>query len=153
MTCIGHGNHWDDAFAAQYGLKRCETRHHVLREADVVSLHMILTAQTRGFVNRDTIAMMRRGALLINTARGGLVVEHDVAEACRSGQLGGYAADVLHVEPMRSPHVFQQIDNIIVTPHVGSRTSESVQRQGLRAARNLVNYLSGQSDYIQANRF
>lgn len=153
MICIGHANHWEDSFASQYNLHRCETREQVLREADVVTLHMNLTPQTRGFINMNTIAMMKRGALLINTARGGLVVEPDVAEACRSGQLGGYATDVLQVEPIVAPHLFQEIDNIIVTPHIGSRTKESVQRQGMRAALNLVNFLTGSSDYIQANSF
>ena len=153
MNCIGFGNHWDDAVASPYNVARRETREQVLREADVVSLHTHLTPQTRGMINRETIALMKRGALLINTARGGLVVEADVAEACRSGHLGGYATDVLDVEPIRPPHVFQEVDNVIVTPHVGSRTSESVQRQGLRAATNLVNFLKGESDYVQANVF
>lgn len=153
MHCIGHGNRWDEAFASQHKLERRGAREQVLRDADIVSLHTNLTPQTRGFINRDSIAQMRRGALLINTARGGLVVESDVAEACRSGQLGGYATDVLETEPMRAPHVFQEIDNVIVTPHIGSRTNESVQRQGIRAARNLVNYLEGKNDFIQANPF
>jgi D-3-phosphoglycerate dehydrogenase len=54
---------------------------------------------------------------------------------------------------MKPPHIFQEIDNIIVTPHVGSRTFESVQRQGMRAAMNLVNFLKGEKDYVQANPF
>jgi len=153
MTCIGHGNHWDDAFARQYNLQRLPRRQDVLRRADVVSLHMNLTAETRGFINKDTIAMMKDGAILVNTARGGLVVEQDVADACRAGKLRGYAADVLETEPMKTPHVFQEIDNILITPHIGSRTNESVQRQGLRAVNNLINYLNGNPDYIQANPF
>jgi D-3-phosphoglycerate dehydrogenase len=153
MTCIGHGNHWDDDFAKQHNLERVATREEVLTRADVVSLHMNLTPETRGFINKERIALMKDGAILINTARGGCVVEQDVADACRSGKLTGYGADVLATEPMKSPHVFQEIDNIILTPHVGSRTFESVQRQGLRAVNNLVNYLNGNSDYIQANPF
>ena len=153
MTCVGFGNHWDDAFASRYAVARRESREQVLREADVISLHTHLTPQTRGMINRASIALMKRGALLINTARGGLVVEADVAEACRSGRLGGYATDVLEFEPIRAPHVFQELGNVIVTPHVGSRTNESVQRQGLRAANNLVNFLKGDRDYIQANAF
>jgi D-3-phosphoglycerate dehydrogenase len=153
MTCVGHGNYWDDAFAAQYNLKRLQTREEVLRAADVVSLHTNLTAETRGFINRLTIGLMKDGAILVNTGRGGLVVEQDVADACRSGKLHGYGADVLETEPMKTPHVFQEVDNIILTPHVGSRTNESVQRQGLRAANNLVNFLKGASDYVQANPF
>jgi D-3-phosphoglycerate dehydrogenase / 2-oxoglutarate reductase len=153
MKLIGHSNHWDDAFAAGVGLRRMATREDVLREADVVSLHTSLTPQTRGLINRDRIALMKDGAMLINTARGGLVVEADVAAACRSGKLRGYASDVLEHEPMRTPHVFQELDNAIVTPHVGSRTIESVERQGLRAASNIINFLIGKSDYVQANNF
>ena len=153
MTCVGQGNYWDDEFAAQYQLKRLPTREDVLRCADVVSLHTNLTPVTRGFINKQTIALMKDGAILVNTGRGGLVVEQDVADACRSGRLWGYGTDVLETEPMKTPHVFQDVDNIIVTPHVGSRTNESVQRQGLRAANNLVNFLKGGSDYVQANPF
>lgn len=153
MTCVGFGHYWDDAFAAEHNLRRLPTREDVLREADVVSLHTNLTPETRGFINKQTIALMKDGAILVNTGRGGLVVEQDVADACRSGKLRGYGADVLEKEPMQVPHVFQTVDNIIVTPHVGSRTNESVQRQGLRAVNNLVNFLRGDKDYIQANKF
>ena len=153
MHCVGQGNYWDDEFAAQYKLERLATREDVLRRADVVSLHTNLTAETRGFINKNTIALMKDGAILVNTGRGGLVVEQDVVDACRSGKLRGYGADVLETEPMKTPHVFQAVDNIIVTPHVGSRTNESVQRQGLRAANNLVNFLRGERDYVQANPF
>ena len=151
MTCIGHGNHWDDAFAREYQIERLAMREDVLRRADIVSLHMNLTPETRGFINARTLGLMKDGAILINTARGGLVVEQDVADACRSGKLRGYGADVLETEPMKTPHIFQEIDNILVTPHIGSRTNESVERQGLRAANNLVNFLNGNSDFIQAN--
>ena len=99
------------------------------------------------------MALMKSGAYLINTARGGLVVEDDVAQACRSGQLAGYATDVVDEEPMPPGHPFQLVDNILVTPHIGSRTAESVERQAVRAVTNLVEFLSGGQDYIQANRF
>ena len=151
MNLIGHGNHWDDAIAAQYKLKRLPDRRDVLRQADVVSLHMSLTPETRTFINRDTLALMKDGAILINTARGGLVNEADVVEACKSGKLRGYGADVLTIEPIKAPHIFQTVDNILVTPHIGSRTNESVERQGMRAALNLVNFLKGDKDYVQAN--
>jgi D-3-phosphoglycerate dehydrogenase / 2-oxoglutarate reductase len=153
MNLIGFGNHWDDDFAAKFNLRRIPTKQEVLKLADVVSLHMNLTDDTRGFITRNTLAMMKDGAILINTARGGLVVEQDVADACKSGKLRGYGTDVLANEPMKAPHIFQEIDNILVTPHIASRTNESVERQGLRAANNLVNFLKGNPDFIQANRF
>jgi len=96
---------------------------------------------------------MKPGAYLINTARGGLVVEEDVAQACRSGHLAGYGSDVIDEEPMRPGHPFQNIDTILVTPHISSRTFESVERQALRAVTNLVEFLNGGQDIIQANRF
>jgi D-3-phosphoglycerate dehydrogenase len=97
--------------------------------------------------------MMKDGAILVNTARGGIIVEQDVADACKSGKLRGYGTDVLATEPIKAPHIFQDVDNILLTPHIGSRTNESVERQGLRAANNLVNFLKGNPDFIQANQF
>jgi D-3-phosphoglycerate dehydrogenase / 2-oxoglutarate reductase len=153
MSLVAYDSFWPDDFAKQWNVRRLDSDEAVLREADVVTLHMNLTPETRGLINSRTLAMMKDGAILINTSRGGLVAEADVAEACKSGKLRGYAADVLEVEPPKPPHVFQHIDNVMITPHVGSRTYESVQRQGLRAALNLVNFLNGDKDYIQANKF
>ena len=112
---------------------------------------MNLSDENRGFVNKTFINRLKKGAVIINTARGGLVNEADIAEACKSGQLGGYAADVLDVEPQKAPHIFQDIDNVIITPHIGSRTFESVERQALRAVTNIVEFLNGGTDYIWAN--
>lgn len=153
MRCIAYSPHWPENFAHRHGVLRMESAEAVLPVADIVSLHMSLSEATRGFINAATLATMKRGAYLVNTARGGLIVEEDVAQACRSGQLGGYATDVLAEEPIRKDHPFRQIDSILITPHVGSRTYESVERQALRAVTNLVEYLTGGSDYIQANAF
>jgi D-3-phosphoglycerate dehydrogenase len=153
MKCLAFTPHWDEAFAKQYNVERAAGAAEVLRRADIISLHSKLTDETRGMINKASIATMKDGAILINTARGGLIVEQDVADACKSKKLRAYGADVLDVEPMKTPHPFQEIDNILVTPHIGSRTNESVERQGLRAANNLVNFLNGKSDYVQANPF
>jgi D-3-phosphoglycerate dehydrogenase len=153
MTCVGYDQHWDEAFAKDAGVTRAGSIEEAVAAADVITLHLNLSDETRGIIGRGLISRMSHRPMIINTARGGLVHEDDVAEACRSGKLRGYAADVLEHEPLRPPHPFQQIDNIIVTPHIGSRTFESVERQALRAVKNLVNYLQGDPDFIQANRF
>jgi D-3-phosphoglycerate dehydrogenase len=153
MKVIAFDTYWDEKAAATIGVQRVATMEDLLRQSDVVSLHSNLTPETRGMINKDRIALMKDGAILINTARGGVVVEQDIADACKSGKLKGYAADVLEHEPIKPPHPFMEVDNIIITPHVASRTFESVQRQGLRAANNLVNFLNGNKDYIQANKF
>ncbi len=153
MNPVAFDVYWDEAFADRFGVKRCDTAEQALEQADVVSLHMNLTDENRGFINRQRIERMKEGAIVINTARGGLVTEKDVAEACRTGKLGGYGADVLEHEPIQPPHPFQDLDNVLITPHVGSRTFESVERQAMRATRNLLNFLAGESDYIQANKW
>ena len=152
MTPIGFDLYWDNNFAQAHNVRRAEKVEDVFGEADVISLHLPLTDDTRQLIRAETIAAMKPGMMVINTARGGLVNEADVAEACRSGKLGGYAADVLDKEPPEPGHPFNAIDNILITPHVGSRTVESVGRQAMRATLNLVNYLNGDDDYIQANQ-
>jgi D-3-phosphoglycerate dehydrogenase / 2-oxoglutarate reductase len=153
MKSTGYDLYWDEKFAQQYNVTRAATVLDAIKNADVVSLHMNLDDENRGLFNADMLSKMKKGAYLINTARGGLVVEKDIAEACKSGHLGGYATDVLDKEPPAADHPFREIDSIIVTPHVGSRTFESVERQAMRAVKNLVNFLNGDKDYIQANQF
>ncbi len=153
MNVKGYDVYWDEGFAKACTVERCTTLEDALHNADVVSLHMDLNDDNRGFINKTRLAAMKKRAIIINTARGGLVVEEDIAEACRSGHLGGYGADVLMHEPMQPGHPFTEIDNIIITPHVGSRTFESVERQAMRATLNVVNFLNGENDYIQANKF
>jgi len=156
MEVVGYDCYWDEGFASQYGLRRAGTIEEAVAGgvgADFVSLHMNLSAENRGMVNAGFIEKLKQGCVIVNTARGGLVNERDVAVACKSGRLGGYAADVLEVEPQKVPHVFEGVDNILVTPHVGSRTFESVERQAMRAVMNIVEFLKGGTDFIQANKF
>ncbi len=153
MKPLAFDPYFDEAFAAAHGVTRMNSFDELFSAADVISLHTNLTDETRGMINKRTLGLMKDGTILINTARGGLVVEEDIAQACKSGKLRGYGTDVVGHEPIDPHHPFIKIDNIIVTPHIGSRTLESVQRQGVRAAANLVNFLNGQSDYIQANKF
>jgi D-3-phosphoglycerate dehydrogenase len=151
MGLVAFDPHWDDAFASAHGVARAASADEAVVGADVISLHASLGDGNRRWLDRDRIATLKRGAMIINTARGGLVDEAAIAEACRAGHLGGYATDVLAKEPPPADHPFNGIDNIIVTPHVGSRTFESVERQGLRAAQNVVNFLRGDPDFVRAN--
>ncbi|KUJ82583.1 glycerate dehydrogenase [Microbulbifer flavimaris] len=102
----------------------------LLREADVISLHCPLTTATDQLVNHEFLAAMKRGALLINTARGGLVDEAALADALHSGQLGGAALDVLSVEPPPENHPLldPDIPNLLLTPHSAWISKESRQR-------------------------
>jgi (S)-sulfolactate dehydrogenase len=102
----------------------------LLASSDVVSLHCPLTPQTRNLLDTKRLALMKKGALLINAARGGVVNEPALADALKSGHLGGAAMDVFDVEPIdaKSGAVFAGVPNIILTPHVAGVTRESNDR-------------------------
>ncbi len=153
MTPIAYDVYWDEDFAREHGVTRCWTTDELITKADVISLHMNLTEENHHFVNTDTIANMKDGVFIINCARGGLIHEADVAAACKSGKIGGYGTDVLEHEPIQTPHVFQDVPNIIVTPHIGSRTFESVERQAVMATENTLRFLADDKPLAQANSF
>ncbi len=114
------------AFAS--GEVRCTGLEEVITTADVVSLHVPLVDSTRGLFDAARIASMKPGAVLINTARGGIVDEVALAQALRAGHLGGAAIDVFAAEPLpASPH-FDGCPNLILTPHVAGVSAESNER-------------------------
>ena len=115
----------------------------VLRESDIVSLHCPLTAQNKGFINRETLALMKPGAILINTARGGLLNEADVRAALESGRLGACAVDVVSEEPMKAGNPLLGAPNCIITPHIAWAPRETRARLIQIAADNLNGFLHG----------
>lgn len=150
MNVLAYDVFWDDAFVSQYGITKATSVDDVFKRCDILSLHVHLVDDNRHFLNKRLLDLMKPGALIINCARGGLINESDVADACVEGNLGGYAADVLEHEPMRSPHPFQDIGNIILTPHIAARTYESVQRRALMATENLLRVLRGDEPLARA---
>jgi D-3-phosphoglycerate dehydrogenase / 2-oxoglutarate reductase len=144
--------YWDEAFATQHSVERKAAAEDLLRASDVVSLHMNLTDENKEFVNASRIAIMKRGSYLLNCSRGALIHEADVAAALRSGQLGGYGADVVEPEPIAKTNPLLGAPNVVLTPHVASRTYESVERQATMAAENLINVLGGKPPLAQANK-
>ena len=142
---------WDEEFARQHGVERKATAEDVLRVADVLSLHMASTEQNKGFLNRQRLGIMKEGAYVVNTARGALIVEEDVAEALKSKRLAGYGADVVEPEPILKTNPLLGAPNTVLTPHIGSRTYESVERQALMSAENLIRKLRGETPHAQAN--
>lgn len=153
MSVIAYDPYFDDAFAAEHGVKQCATMDEVLLEANVVSLHCFLDENTRGMINAEKIAEMKDGVVVLNCARGELVETDDIREALVSGKVGGYGADVLDEEPPRAAHPLFDAPNCVITSHIASRTYESVERQAMRATHNLINFLKGDPDFIQANKF
>lgn len=115
----------------------------VLAEADVLTLHCPLTAENQGIINHESIAKMKDGAILINTARGPLINEADVRDALLSGKLSGAGVDVVSVEPMRADNSLLGAPNCIITPHIAWATAAARQRLMDVAVDNLRHFLLG----------
>jgi len=116
----------------------------LLRASDVITLHCPLTEETNQLINHKTISKMKRGAILINTSRGPVLNERDVAEALAMGQLGGLGADVLSVEPPTADNPLLCASNCVITPHIAWATRDARMRLIEIAAENLAAFLAGE---------
>ncbi|HSS97268.1 MAG TPA: NAD(P)-dependent oxidoreductase, partial [Terriglobales bacterium] len=116
----------------------------VLRHSDVVSLHCPLTSSTQNMISRERLALMKSSAFVVNTSRGQLIVEQDLADALNSGHLAGAAVDVLSSEPPPQDNPLLLAKNCIVTPHIAWATKEARARLMEIAVKNLTAFLSGQ---------
>lgn len=113
------------------------------READVISLHCPLTADNAGLLDAGTLAACRRGVIVVNTARGGLIDEAALLEAVRSGQVAGAGLDSFAIEPMPVDHPFIHEPRILLSPHIGGVTADAYVKMGIAAARNVLAALAG----------
>jgi D-3-phosphoglycerate dehydrogenase len=116
--------------------------NELISESDFLSLHLPLKAETRHIISADVMRKMKKGALLINTARGGLLDEAAAYDLLKSGHLGGLALDVYETEPPHNSPLFA-LDNIIFTPHTAARTAEATAAMASLSVQNLIDVLSG----------
>ena len=115
----------------------------LLADSDVISLHCNLTQENEGMINKETIARMKDGAILINNARGQLINERDVADALNSGKLAGAGLDVVYTEPIKADNPLLKAKNCIITPHISWAAKEPRERIMQTSEDNLKNYLAG----------
>ena len=120
----------------------------LLAQADVVSLHCNLTPENTGLINKENIAKMKDGAILINNARGQLIVEQDVADALNSGKLAAAGLDVVYTEPIRPDNPLLTAKNCIITPHISWAPKESRQRIMDVTAENIRAFLAGKPQNV-----
>ena len=151
MNIMGLDLYWPDQFADEYGIKKAETFDEIFEHCDIVSLHTNLTDETRDMIRTETIAKMKDDVVIVNCARGELVNSADMLTALKSGKVGGYGTDVLDQEPPSADHPLLSAPNCLITPHIGSRTYESVERQAMMATQNLINCLKGEKPLAQVN--
>jgi D-3-phosphoglycerate dehydrogenase len=114
----------------------------IWRESDAISLHCPLTADNAKLINAKTLAACKRGVIIVNTARGGLIDEAALLEAVRSGQVASAGLDSFAVEPMTAPHPFHGEARITLSPHIGGVTADAYVKMGVAAARNALAVLS-----------
>jgi D-3-phosphoglycerate dehydrogenase len=151
MQVVGYDIYWDEAFAQQYQVRRVATLDEIFAVSDYLSLHTNLTPETRDLVGAKNIAKMKKGVVILNCARGEIVNTADMVAALQSGQVGGYGTDVLDAEPPPPDHPLLHEPNCIVTPHVASRTYESVVRQAVASVTNLLRAAKGEKPLAQVN--
>ncbi len=139
MRVIAYDPVCDGAFCQTHGITQVSF-DQLLAESDFLSLHLPLMVSTKHVINRDTIARMKPGAVLVNTSRGGLVCETDLVAALRGGQLGGAALDVFEEEPTPVDNPLRFLPNVILTPHaagVDVRSLEDMARSAAEAVASL----------------
>lgn len=118
---------------------------NVLRESDVISIHVPLLESTKNLIGQAQLEQMRHTAILVNTSRGGIVDEDALCQALQSGRIGGAALDVFENEPPDPQCPLFTLDNVILTPHAAALTKECAERTAMCAAEGIIDYLSGKT--------
>jgi D-3-phosphoglycerate dehydrogenase len=141
MKVIGY-----DPFIAAENIARmgveAGTLDDILRKSDFITVHVPLTPETQGLINTAAFAKMKRGVRIINCARGGIVDEHDLALAIKSGKVAGAALDVYVDEPPAPDHPLLRLDQVVSTPHLGASTDEAQLNVAIAVAEQMVDFLT-----------
>ena len=142
VALVAYDPYISPARAAQLGIELVSLEE-LLRRADMISIHLPKTPETLGLIGKDQLALTKPGVLIVNAARGGLVDEEALAEAVRSGHVGGAGIDVYVTEPTTSSPLFE-LPQVVVTPHLGASTDEAQDRAGTDVARSVQLALAGE---------
>jgi D-3-phosphoglycerate dehydrogenase/(S)-sulfolactate dehydrogenase len=142
LKVLGYDPYANVQWAAEHHVELCHFEQ-LLDRSDIVSLHMPCTPETTDLINPRTLSRMKRGSVLINTSRGGLVDEEALATALTSGHLFGAGLDVCKVEPLPAASPLRKLDNVVFAPHLGGIDQDALDAMGRLAAQCLVDLLSG----------
>jgi D-3-phosphoglycerate dehydrogenase len=134
------------------GIERCTDLDPLLRQADFISIHVPLTRETTNLIGRDALSKLKPTAILVNTARGGIVDEAAVAEAVKAGRLAGAGLDVVVDEPLKPGHPLNGVANVILTPHMAGVTEEAMMRMAQDSAEDILRVLRGERPKFPVNK-
>lgn len=121
------------------------TLDELYEKSDIISVHVPLSSETENMISASQIAKMKDGVVIINTARGGIVNETDLYEACKNGKVRAAATDVSVVEPMAADNPLRTLENVIITPHLGMYSMEAINAVSIMCAENAAAKISGKS--------
>lgn len=141
MRVLAYDPFFNKEAAEALGVERASL-DELLVTSDFVTVHSPLTSQTRGLIGPGQLGLMKKGAYLVNFARGGIVDERALAQALRDGTIAGAAIDVYEQEPPPKDHELFQLKNVLVLPHMAAYTREAVDLMSVTAARNVVEFLN-----------
>ena len=142
MTVLAYSARGDAAHVTSLGA-RPVSKEALLREADFISLNLRLSPETRGFLSRRDLALVKKSAILINTGRGALVEREALVDALSTGKLAAAGLDVFHDEPIKPDDALLAMANVVLSPHHAGQTPEVVRDGLLAAVKNVENYLAG----------
>ena len=139
----------DKKFVQKYGIKYVNLEK-LLRKSDYITIHIPLNDATRNMISYEELEKMKKDAFLINTSRGGIIDEEALYDALRNNKLRGAALDVYNNEPLRESPL-KELDNVIMTPHIGAYTEEAIENMSIQAAKNLIDVLEGKEPQNRVN--
>lgn len=142
-TILGYDPYAPPSAWADLPHERVDSLEELLTRADVVTLHLPLTEETRHLISGRELAMMKPDAILVNVSRGGIVDEQALYESLSSGHLTGAGLDVFEREPPRSTNPLASLRNVVVTPHAAGGTEENQRRSSIAAAKQVIDVLTG----------
>ncbi len=128
----------DSNFIKNNKIEFCSSVEELVKEIDILILTIPLNEKTRGLINKKTIGFTKRKLIIVNTSRADIIDQRDLIEMLEKNLIKSYLTDVMSVEPMEKDNILRTFSNVIITPHIGSRTFESVERQGEAAVKNLI---------------
>ncbi len=136
----------------KFGVTYFDSFEALLPQADILSFHCPLTKENTEMLNQRTLAMMKEGAIVVNTARGKLINPEDLYKAVKSGHIRAAALDTHYEEPIKEGYKLAEMDNIILTPHIGGLSYEAFESMMQRAMENICHFENSEMDLIKGNR-
>ena len=151
MKVIGYDPFFSPDFAGKLGIETASDLPSLLPKVDFLTVHTPLSPETTNLIGALQLALMKKGARILNCARGGIINEQALADALQSGHLAGAALDVFVQEPPPADHPLLKLPNVVVTPHLGASTTEAQETVALEAAQLLIDYLTKGAVQFAAN--